>query len=114
TLDPVARLLPTLREKAPGDSALLPGKLAGLFDLRRQQWWHVQYIENPLQNVKVAARELVAHLPSGSLILADLGYFAFGWFDDLTQAGYWWISRLRAKTSYEVSHLFYQDATTFD
>jgi len=38
TLDQIARWLPGLREVPKGDARLLPGKLAGLFDLRRQQW----------------------------------------------------------------------------
>jgi hypothetical protein len=49
-----------------------------------------------------------------SLILADLGYFGFAWFDWLTEQGYYWISRLRAKTSYKVLHIFYQCADVFD
>jgi hypothetical protein len=27
---------------------------------------------------------MLANLPPGSLIVADLGYFGFRWFDDLT------------------------------
>ncbi len=114
TLDAVARSLPALRDVRAGAPVLLPGKLAGAFDLRRQQWWHLQHQPNPHQNEKVAARDLLATLPRGSLILADLGYFGFAWFDTLTDQGSWWISRLRAKTSYEVLHVFYQDGHTFD
>jgi hypothetical protein len=114
TLDQVARHLPTLREVPPGDRRLLPGKIAGLFDLRRQQWRRVQVIATPTQNEKVAARQMLDGLPAGSLLVADLGYFAFAFFDDLTDRGYWWISRLRAKTSFTVHHVYYQDAQTFD
>lgn len=114
TLDPVARKLPALREVPPGDHQLLPGKLAGLFDLRRQQWRQFQQSPDPEQNEKVLARELVATLPPGSLLLADLGYFGFPWFDELTEAGYHWLNRLRAKTSYTVIHPFYQQGETFD
>jgi hypothetical protein len=114
TLDQVARLLPALRAAPAGAATLLPGKLAGLFDLRRQQWARVEYIENPQQNEKVAARALVAGLAAGSLILADLGYFGFAWFDELTAAGLWWVSRLRAKTSYTVLHTFYAHGDTLD
>lgn len=114
TLDRVARLLPALRPVPAGDVRLLPGKLAGRFDVRRQQWQHLQYQPEVRQNEKVAARELLAGVPTGSLLLADLGYFAFPWFDDLTHRGYWWVSRLRAKTSYTVIHCAYRDATTFD
>ncbi len=93
---------------------LLPGALAGLFDLRRQQWARVEYLADPQQNEKVAAREMVAGLPVGSLILADLGYFGFAWFDALTDAAYWWVSRLRAKTSYTLIHAYYQRGETLD
>src|SRR4051812_1793554 len=37
TLEAVARLLPPLRPLPPGADRLLPGKFAGVFDLRRQQ-----------------------------------------------------------------------------
>jgi hypothetical protein len=115
TLDPVARTLPTLRPLPRGAPALLPGKLSGVFDLRQQQWRTVQYQGNPQQNEKVAARGLVATLPAGSLVLADLGYFGFAWFDHLTDQGLWWVSRLRATTSYTVQHAFYRDEQgTFD
>jgi Transposase DDE domain len=56
----------------------------------------------------------LAGLPAGSLILADLQYFAFPWFDGLTDAGHWWVSRYRSKTSYEVVHTYYQEGDTFD
>jgi hypothetical protein len=57
---------------------------------------------------------MVADLPRGSLILADLGYFAFEWFDDLTAMGHFWVSRLRKRTSYQVEHVFYSDGQTLD
>jgi hypothetical protein len=114
TLDPLARKLPALRQVPAGDDRLLPGKLAGLYDIRRQHWRRVQYIADPHENDKVAAQAMVADLPAGSLILADLGYFAFAWFDALTDAGYWWLSRLRNKTSYEIRHVFYKDDHVLD
>jgi len=53
-------------------------------------------------------------LAAGSLILADLGYFGFAWFDWLTEQGFWWVSRLRAKTSYTVAHVIYHHGETLD
>lgn len=114
TLDRVARRLPALREARAGAAALLPGKLAGLFDLRRQQWARVAHVADPQQNEKVAARDMVAGLPAGSLVLADLGYFGFQWFDALTDAATWWVSRLREKTSYVVIHAHYRRGDTLD
>jgi hypothetical protein len=114
TLDKVARYLPKLRDVPNGDSRLLPGKLVGLFDIRLQQWREMVHLPNPNQNDKTVAHQLVQELDQGSLILADLGFFGFHWFDQLTDWGMWWISRLRNKTTYEVIHTFYQNGDLFD
>ncbi len=109
TLDPVARLL-----RGTPAMARLPGKLAGVFDLRTQQWRTVRTTTDPHQNKRVLARDLVAALPRGSLILADPGSFGFAWFDDLTEAGHQWVTRLRARTSAPVIHTHYRRGDTFD
>jgi hypothetical protein len=114
TLDHLARRLPALRGLPPDDPRLLGGTLTGLFDVRRQLWQRVRYRTDWQQNEKVLAREMVEALPAGSLLLADLGYFGFAWFDHLTDAGYSWISRLRSTTSYEVIHPYYRRGETFD
>lgn len=114
TLDQVGRHLPWLRKVADEDSQLLPGKLAGIFDIRMQQWRYVEHIPNPNENEKVAAPSLLEHLQRGALILMDLGFFSFPWFDQLTHEGYYWISRFRQKTSYEIIHTFYHQGETLD
>lgn len=114
TLDPVARTLPALRGLPPRAPALLPGKVAAVFDVRRQLYRHVAITPDPHQNERQFAPLLCTEVPVGSLILADLGYFGFPWFDRLTDAGYWWLSRLRARTSYTVVHVHYQDEATLD
>lgn len=115
TLDPIARTLPSLRGVPTGDTALLPGKVAGVFDVRRQLWRTICFAPDAQQNEKVLARALLATIPVGSLVLADLGYFGFAWFDDLTDGGYCWLSRLRAKTSLsDPIHTFYADGETRD
>jgi Transposase DDE domain len=114
TLDPVARTLPVLRGIPRGDDRLLPGQLAGVFDVRRQLWREVRYLPDARQNEKLVCRDLVAALPRHSLLLCDLGYFAFAWFDDLTAGGMLWISRLREKTSYDVLHVHHRDGETLD
>jgi len=114
TLDAVAQRLPAADGGLPTLTRRLPGKLAAVFDVRRQQWWRVLYRPDPHENDKVVARDLIAGVPQASLLLFDLGYFAFRWFDDLTDQGLWWVSRLRQKTSYTVSHTFYHQGATFD
>jgi len=112
TLDQVARTLPALRGVPATDPKLLPGKVSGLYNLRTQQWKHIELVDSPTQNDKVNARAMLGVLvqegvAEGSLILADLGYFGFEWFDWLTAHKMWWVSRLRAKTTYQLIHTFY-------
>jgi hypothetical protein len=105
TLDRLKKCLPSLRGTA---ETILPGVITALFDVRSQLWHHIEFHESTVQNEKVAARTMLESIPAGSLILADLGYFAFKWFDDLTDQGFHWVSRLRAKTSYELIHTLYE------
>jgi len=109
TLDQLKRLTHDLREVPDKDAHLQPGKLAGLFDLRLQQWVRLQFRADVPAGCNVGILELLSGLAHGSLILADLGYFSFPWFDYLTEQGFFWISRLKERTSYTVQQVFYQD-----
>lgn len=113
-LDPLARTLPVLKDGKPVAPGQLPGKLATRFNIRTQLFEKVEFVEKATQNEKVLARWLIEGLPKGSLVLADLGYFGFAWFDELTKKGMFWISRLRENTSYEIEHVYYQDGETLD
>lgn len=113
TLDPVARRLPATATRAATDRTI-PGKLALLFDVRRQLIRQMHLIPDATQNEKVAARDLLSRLAPGTLVLCDLGYFSFRFFDDLTDQGLWWVTRVRARTSYTVIHTFAQHGETFD
>lgn len=113
TMDQIRRTVPGLREVPKGDRRLMPGKVQAVFDLRRQLWRTITF-SDVSQNDKRDARELAAPLPQGSLILADLGYFGFAWFDWLTDEDYYWVSRLREKTSYRVVHTYYSSRGAFD
>jgi hypothetical protein len=114
TLDQVARRLPALRDVPAGDVRLLPGQVAGLFDVRRQLWRTIQFIADPNQNEKVTAREMAYRLPQRTLLLFDLGFFSFAWLDDLTEHLYFYVTRLRLGTSTQVVHTYYVQGTTFD
>ena len=114
TLDQVRRTLPSLSALPDGADALIPGKIAALFDVRRQQFGRIEFIENFHQNCKLMARTMIERLPPRSLILCDLGYFAFEWFDWLTDNQFYYVSRLRAKTSIKRLHVFYEKGETLD
>ena len=94
---------------------LLPGKLVALFDVRLQQWRAIEYVTYAKENGMKQARAMLASVKEGTtLVLADLGYFSFRWFDELTDLGYSWISRVKENTSVVVLHTYYQAGETFD
>jgi hypothetical protein len=99
---------------AKGDPRLLPGKLAARFNIRSQQWDFLQYRDLVQGNCKLEILTLLEGLAAGSLILFDLGYFSFPFFDYLTQMGYWYISRLREKTTYRILHTYYRHEGILD
>lgn len=109
SLDELKRLTEDLRAIPDADPQLRPGKLAGLFDLRLQQWVRLQFRADVPAGCNIGILSMLEGLQRGSLILADLGYFGFPWFDYLTEMGYCWISRLKAKTSYTIHQVFYED-----
>ena len=114
-LDKVSRRLPILRHFKNRDPQLLAGKLVTLFDVRLQQWRAIDYIAQVSEDGKKQARTLLAsYVKRGALVLADLGYFSFHWFDDLTERGYSWISRVKEFTSVAVVHTYYEAGETFD
>ena len=114
-LDQVSRRLPILRHLKKGDVQLLPGKLIALFDVRLQQWRSIEYVASASENGMKRAYRMLASVKAGTtLVLADLGYFSFRWFDELTDLGYSWISRVKENTSLVVLHTYYQAGDTFD
>src|SRR5258708_1079465 len=109
-LDGVRRLTAELRDLPKGDPHVLVGKLAGLFDLRLQRWVRIQFRADVLAGCSIGVLTLLEGLPTGSLILADLGYFSFPWFDYLTEQGYFLVSRLKERTTYQIKEgLAYDD-----
>jgi IS4 transposase len=99
TLDKISKRLPSLQTEI---GTVLGGKLSAIFDVNRQLWRSITFHEDSLQNDKLEVREVIKGLPVGSLLLFDLGFFAFSWFDYLHDSGYWFVSRFREKTSYTV------------
>ncbi len=102
TLEALFRKLKALQEipEAP-----LAGHLGAVFDLVSHLPVQVWYAENPATNDKAFLPQLLAWLPTDSLLVFDLGYFAFTLFDALSEAGSWFVTRLREKTSFSVQQV---------
>ena len=97
TLEALRRKLKDLRE----NPTPLGGKMLAVVDLcthRPQQTW---YTTQPQANDKTFCAQLGAALPVGGLVVVDLGWFSFSFFDALTEAGKYFVTRLREKTAYQ-------------
>jgi Transposase DDE domain len=107
TLDAVLRKLKLLRDVPRGSWELIPGQLATLFDLRRQLFVRVEFWEEAKRNEKHHVAHWLELIPPGSLLLFDLGFFAFPFFDRIIEGGFHFICRQREKTTFVLHHLLY-------
>ncbi len=78
----------------------LAGKLWGMLDLVTFLPAHLWTGDDPHQNEKAGCPEVLARTPKGSLLVFDMGFFAFPFFDDLTEAGVFFLTRLREKSAF--------------
>jgi len=97
-LEALRRKLKELRQtKTP-----LGGKMLAVVDLytrRPQQTWYTAHSQ---ANDKTFGAQVREALPVGGLVVMDLGWFSFPFFDALTEAGKYFVTRLRQKTAYTV------------
>lgn len=91
TLDKLAKPL----QSPLGPQTVLAGRLNTLFDVRRQLFAEVIPIDEPTQNERVTAPDLLATMPAHSLLVLDRGYTSYPAYDALTAAGQAFITRLR-------------------
>lgn len=98
TLEALRRKLKELRQ----GPTPLGGKMmvvVELFTRRPQQTW---YTSNSKANDKTFCDQLCEALPVGGLVVLDLGWFSFPFFDQLSESGKYFVTRLRSKTAYQV------------
>ena len=107
-LDPKKRWTRDLRDLPTGSKDLLAGRLSCLFDIRRQCWRRMEFLSNAKANCQVHAKTMISDLPAKTLLLFDLGYYNFEWYDSLTQSGFWWISQVRSNSSWKLMHVLVQ------
>jgi Transposase DDE domain len=88
--------LEALRQKTQGlrerEGLVLAGKIMVMVDaFRHYPLWQL-FTED--------AAEILAAVPAGALLVFDLGFFSFLWFDDFTAAHRFFVTRMREKTAY--------------
>lgn len=111
TLDALLRKTGLLRE---GEGPVLAGRLAGLLDvvthLPRALW----YEEDAQAHDQRFWEQALAALERNTLVIFDLGFLNFTRFDQLTEAGLWFITRSKANTGYQVEKVLRKEAMLHD
>lgn len=102
TLDALVRRNNLLRQYAKGSIETLGGRLGCAIDLMTGRFAQVVYDADAAANEKSHVRPVIVALPEQALLVFDLGYFSFGLFDWITDGGRYFVTRMRAKTSFEV------------
>ena len=84
------------------DQPVLGGKIMVMVELLGLKPVWVRYTEESSANDKVFAQEILEGVPQGGLLVYDLGFFSFVWFDAFTEQGRYFVTRMREKTAYRV------------
>ena len=63
------------------------------------------FTEDAAANDKRFATEILAAVPERGLLVFDLGFFSFLWFDDFTDQQKYFVTRMRQKTAYRTTHV---------
>lgn len=86
---------------APPEAPAVGGKVMMTLDIATHLPVSVAYTEDALANDKTLADPVVESLPKGGLLLFDLGFFSFPFFDRFTDDGKYFLTRLREKTAFK-------------
>jgi Transposase DDE domain len=97
TLEALRKKTQVLREHA---GLVLGGKMMVMVEaFSHRPLWQL-YTDDAAANDKRFTAEILAALPVGGLLVFDLGFFSFLWFDDFTASDRFFVTRMREKTTY--------------
>jgi hypothetical protein len=104
--------LEALRKKTQALQAVeglaLAGRLMMVIEaFSHRPLWHL-YTTDAAANDKRFTTEIVAAIPPGGVLVFDLGFFSFLWFDDFTEEHKYFVSRMRHKTTYRTLQVLSQ------
>ncbi|BAY21289.1 transposase [Calothrix sp. NIES-2100] len=110
TLEALRRKLKALKEQ----EKTLAGKIMMVVEAFSHRPVTTWYTTNSKANDKTWCDQLIERLPVSGLLIFDLGFFKFPWFDAFTKANKFFVTRLREKTAYKVTRClahtpFYRD-----
>jgi Transposase DDE domain len=90
------------------EGLVLGGKMMVMVEaFSHRPLWQL-YTEDAAANDKRFTAEILAALPPGGLLVFDLGFFSFLWFDDFTNGQRFFVTRMREKTAYRTVQVLSQ------
>lgn len=102
TLEALRKKTQTLQTQ-PG--LVLAGRVMAMVEaFTHRPLWQL-YTEEAAANDKRFATEILAALPERGLLIFDLGFFSFLWFDAFTDQQKYFVTRQRQKTAYRVTQV---------
>jgi len=97
TLEALRKKTEVLRQR---EGLVLGGKMMVMVEaFSHRPLWQL-YTEDAAANDKRFAAEILTALPPRGLLVFDLGFFSFLWFDDVTETHRCFVTRMRQKTAY--------------
>jgi Transposase DDE domain len=111
TLEALFKKVGLLRDR-PGQA--LGGTLLAVADLASHQPAHLWYDPDPAANEQRFLDRVKAVLEPGTLLLFDLGFCNYAWFDWLTGHRAWFLTRARAKVAFDVVRVLRASPTVRD
>ncbi len=104
TLEQLRKRLKVCQEK----KVELGGKIMMVVEAFTKDPITVWYREDAKSNDKKWSEDLINKLPPLGLLIVDLGFFSFVWFDQFTEEKKFFLTRMREKTSYKVKRVLSQ------
>lgn len=101
TLEELRKKLKEMKEK----TVILAGKMMVVVEAYSHLPVMSIYDEKPQINDKCFCEEIIKKLPLKGLLIFDLGFFSFPFFDSFTKEGKFFLTRLRENTAFEVKNL---------
>ena len=105
TLEALRKKTQVLRER---QGLVLGGKMMVMVEaFSHRPLWQL-YTDDAAANDKRFAAEIMTALPIRGLLVFDLGFFSFLWFDDFTDQQKFFVTRMRAKIAYRTVQVLSQ------
>lgn len=102
TLDGLLRQVGLLRD---GERPVLAGRMATLLNAASLLPQRIWYEEDSRAHDQTFWERAVAPLEKGTLLLFDLGFTNYGWYDKVTSLGLWFSTRLKTNAVYQVEQV---------